>query len=288
MNRVFAPLHFRRWSPIVLSAMTAASLAVGSMLPAKALPLGELLFRGIQVMQFSTLSDRQEVEIGNQMHRSLASRGMRLHTGAAVNNYVNQIGQRLATASRRPQVPYQFYVVHDSRVNAFATMGGKVYVNTGLMQAADNEAQLASVISHEIGHNDERHLVNQLRKRMIAEGLVVAATGSSRNQIANLGVDLLVNRPQSRDHEYDADKVGLRILRQAGYATSAMPEFMKKLLDTNRRITLFDTHPAVPARIQALNQAIRSGPKNQCDRLPDLPDCGLDHQAYRQFLRNAL
>ena len=138
-------------------------------------------------------------------------------------------------------------------------MGGKVYVTTGLMQAADNEAQLASVIGHEIGHNEERHLVEQLRKRMITEGIVVATTGSSRNQLANLGLDVLVNRPQSRGDEYEADQVGLRILRQANYATSAMPAFMMKLLSSNRRTTLFDTHPAVPARINALNRAIQSG-----------------------------
>ena len=104
MNRLLAPFNLRRLSHVVVSATAAASLTAVSMPPAKALPLGDLIFRGIQVMQFSSLSDRQQVEIGNQMHRSLTSRGIQLHRGQAANTYVNQIGQRLVALWESPQV----------------------------------------------------------------------------------------------------------------------------------------------------------------------------------------
>lgn len=270
---------------VVAATALATSLAIATPNPAQAIPLRDLIFRGIQVIQLSNLSNQQERELGEQIHRNLQSQGMRLHQGRTLNRYVNRIGQRLVEAgARRKKVDYRFQVVDDQQVNAFATMGGRVYVTTGLINTADNEAQLASVIGHEIGHIDRKHLVKQIRKTMVAQGLTTAITGSNRSQVANIGVNLLVSRPQSRSDEYDADREGLRILRAAGYATSAMPAFMRKLVSSRSTPTFLSTHPAAPDRVVRLEQEIQSGSQNECDSNPDLQSCGLSQSRYRQLV----
>ena len=274
---------------LILAATMATTLTLG--LPSRstqAFPLRDLIFRGIQVIQISNLSDQQEIDIGNQMHQNLVNRGLRVSSNRTLNSYVDAIGQRLVKAGARRDISYTFLVVEDSQVNAFATMGGRVYITTGLMRTAANEAELASVIAHEVGHIEDRHLVKQIRQRMVAQGVVAAATGSSRNQLANLGVELALNRPNSRSHEFEADEEGLRILREADYATSAMPDFMRKLLSpsTQQTPTFLSTHPAVPDRVSALEENIRAGEKNQCDRNPTQVSCGLSTSDYqRRVLR---
>jgi beta-barrel assembly-enhancing protease len=260
----------------------AASVAIALPHPAQSVPITDLIFRGIQVIQLSNLSAQQERELGGQIHRNLLSQGVRLHEGQTLNRYVTSIGQRLVETGSRRNMVYRFQVVDDDKVNAFATMGGRVYVTTGLIAAADNEAQLASVLGHEIGHIEEKHLVKQIRKTMIAQGLTTAITGSNRSQVANIGVSLLVSRPQSRSDEYEADREGLRILRDAGYATSAMPAFMRKLISGNGTPTFLSTHPAVPDRVGRLEKEIASGSRNVCDRDPEASSCGLSESRYRQ------
>jgi beta-barrel assembly-enhancing protease len=259
----------------VLSAFVCATLVT----PVRAIPLGDLLFRGIQVLQISNISEQQEIQLGAQMHENLQRQGTRLSADSVLNSYVNTVGQRLAGASHR-RLPFRFFVVQDQSINAFATTGGYVYATSGLMGAADNEAQLASVVGHEIGHIEKRHLIAQIKQSMIARGLVASALGDS--QLANIGVDLLVSRPLSRQDEYEADQVGLRILRDSNYATSAMPAFMRKLLRSSGGTpTFLSSHPAVPDRLKALERTITSGPTNRCDSNARLESCGLNDSAYQ-------
>ena len=276
----------RRCSYLMLSATAAVSLSVNIPAPAQAIPLGNLLFQGIQLIQLSNISDRQEVKIGQQINQQLLRQGMRLYKDPAVNQYVNQVGQRLAAVSDR-QVTYKFQIVNDPKINAFATTGGFVYVNTGLLKAADNEAQLASVLAHEMGHIQANHLVEQMQQTAIARGLMTAA-GVDQNVLANIGVDLALNRPNSRKDEFEADRRGLETLRKADYAESAMPEFMKKL-STQRSIpTFLSDHPATTDRIAALEKAIRSSSGNSCTQNLQASSCGLDETAYQQNVSSRL
>ena len=100
-------------------------------------------------------------------------------------------------------VAYTFQVVKDDSINAFATAGGYVYVTTGLLKAADNEAQLAGVLPHEIGHIAERHLIEQMQETAIARGLTSAA-GLDENTAVQLGVELALLRHNSRFDEFQA------------------------------------------------------------------------------------
>jgi beta-barrel assembly-enhancing protease len=265
-----------RFGVLSVFAATACTVFVA---PVRAIPLEELFFRGIQVLQISNLSEQQEIQLGAQMHENLQRQGTRLITDGALNRYVTDVGQRLAGSSSR-RIPYHFYVVEDKSINAFATMGGYVYVTSGLIKAADNEAQLASVMGHEIGHIEKRHLLAQIKQNMIARGLVASALGQS--QLANIGVDLLVSRPLSRQDEFQADQVGLRILRDSNYAVSAMPAFMRKLVRSDGGTpTFLSSHPAVPDRLKALERSIASSPTNRCSSDSRLESCGLDEPAYQ-------
>jgi beta-barrel assembly-enhancing protease len=275
----------RYWLNRTVSFMAIALFACTAVTSAQAIPLEDLLFRGIQAAQLSNLSDQQEMQIGAQMHQNLLSQGVKLSSDPALNRYVVDIGQRLVPFNRRARLPYNFYVVQDKNVNAFATMGGYVYVTTGLLKTADNEAQVASVVGHEMGHIERKHLLQQMRQTTLAQGFASALLGQNRSQLANIGVDLLVRRPLSREDEYQADQVGLRMIRDANYATSAMPEFMRKLLQRSSGASILSTHPAVPDRLKALDRAIRSGSTNRCDADSRLPICGLDETQYQSAVR---
>ncbi len=288
MKPFFCHPKFRRWLSFCLTAVMTLMLVVNWPAPTRAIPWKQLLFRGMQMIQLSSLSDRQEIEVGQQINDQLLSQGLELYQDPAIDEYINRVGQRLAAVTSRTDLPYTFQVVRDSSINAFATMGGYVYITTELLQAADNEAQLASVIAHEIGHIDSRHLVEQMQQTAVARGVATAA-GLDSSAIANLGLELALSRPRSRKDEFEADQVGLRLLRRADYATSAMPEFMRKLLTRSAMPTFLSTHPAVPDRIAALEEAIRNGDRNICDR-GDTPatSCGLNNSAYQRRVRDRL
>lgn len=271
-------LRPRRWIYPLISLLVAIGIWLGQPIVAQALPWLDLILRGAQVIQLSTLSDRQEVAIGQQIDSELTRRQVRLYTDRELNRYVDQIGQRLASTSSRPNIPYRFQVVDDRNINAFATMGGFVYVNTGLLRAADNEAQLASVMGHEIAHIAARHSVKQMKELAIASGLATAA-GLNRNTIVSIGVDLALRRPNSRQAEYEADQLGLINLGRAGYAQSAMPAFMSKLVNQGGSVpTLLSTHPATGDRITRIKQAINPAQANVGD--------GLDNAAYQVRIRS--
>ena len=263
---------------LFLSLIVAAGIWVVSPEPIQAFSLPELIFRGIQVIQLSNLSDRQEVAIGRQINQQLAGREFKIYRDRATTVYINRIGQRLAQESDRPNIPYIFQVVDDDNINAFATMGGFVYVNKGLMAAADNEAQLASVIGHEIGHISARHAIKQMRQMAIASGVATVA-GLDRSQAVQIGVELALRRPHSRQAEYEADQLGLQTMGRSGYAQSGMVDFMKKLLNKPSPPSILNTHPATGDRIAAISQAID----------PDLASGeGLNNAAYKLQIRRLL
>lgn len=267
----------RRWIYPLISIVVALSLFLSTPLPSRAVDWLPLLIRGVQVFQLSNISERQEADLGRQMNSQIVSGEMRLYRNPEINRYVEEISERLIPYSDRPKLKYIVQVVDDDSINAFATVGGYFYVCTGLIKAADNEAELASVMAHEIGHIGGRHLIKQMRQRAVASGLATAA-GLDRSQAVGLGVELALNRPRSREDEFDADSRGLRTLTRAGYAPSGMVSFMQKLLKAKRSAPSFlSTHPATGDRIKALERAISNQSANRGN--------GLDNAAYRSNIR---
>jgi beta-barrel assembly-enhancing protease len=266
----------KRWLYSSICVLTVATITVGQPQVSQAAEWWQLLIQGAQIVQLSNMSDAQEASLGEQTNQSLLGQ-VKISQNQALTNYVNQIGQRLARNSARPNIKYTFQVVDDDNINAFATMGGFVYVNTGLLKAADNEAQLAGVIGHEIGHITGRHSLQHIKQAAIAQG-ASSLLGVDRDQIVQLGVQLALTLPNSRQDEYDADRRGLTTMIQSGYAPSAMPEFMKKLIRASSAPEFLSSHPAVPERVANLQRMIPAAYRNRTD--------GLNANTYKQSLRS--
>ena len=270
---------YRRFCYGLLAFILTLALSSIDVRPSYSVSWLELMIRGIQIVQISNIDDSQEVELGKAINQELINSGRaKIYRDRAINNYISSIGQRLAKTSQRRDLPYTFQVVDDDSINAFATMGGYVYINTGLIAAADNEAELASVIGHEIGHVVGRHGVEQMRDRAISQGLLSAA-GLDRSNAIQIGVELAVSRPNSRSDELEADRLGLDNMVKANYAPAGILGFMEKLLQKGGSTPSFlSTHPATNERIKILQQQIEPQTANVGD--------GLDRQAYKNRIRS--
>jgi beta-barrel assembly-enhancing protease len=276
-SNYFHNIH-KRFLYIGTALFTAMVVTLMTPQPGQAASWLELLLRGAQIIQVSNISDQQEMQLGAATNQQILQQ-LKVHPNRELNAYVDGIGQKLARVSGRPNLKYTFQVIQDDSINAFATMGGYVYINSGLMKMADNEAQLASVIGHEIGHISGRHSIEQMKQRMIASGISSIA-GVDQSTLAQLGVELALRRPRSRSDEYDADRRGLDALIRANYAPSAMPEFMKKLSSANNPPTFLSTHPSPPDRVANLQRLTPVQYRSQT--------YGLETSSYRQRVQSYL
>lgn len=177
--------------------------------------------------QLSFYSEAEEIEIGLQ-NDALIVAEMGVVGDPALQDYLQELGTRLARESERPDLPWTFRVLNDPVVNAFALPGGFVYVTRGLLAHMNSEAELVGVLGHEIGHVTARHGVNQMSKAQLAViGLGVAAILSEDVEEAAaplaLGLGLLFLK-FSRSDEAQADALGFRYASHAGYPPAAMAE----------------------------------------------------------------
>lgn len=263
----------RHYWKALIAFIVSVSLAISiNPLMAQALDLSDLfriLPSAIQIFQLSSIGDNEEVSLGREIDSQIRQE-VRISQDRAANALVKRLGQMLVPTSDRPNIPYTFQVVDDNNLNAFATMGGFVYINTGTIAAADNVAQLASVIGHEIGHITGRHALEQMKQTAIARGIAnIAGVGDDR--LVGIGVDLALRLPNSREAEFDADRRGLSNITRSGFAASAMPAFMRKLASAGggNAPSFLSTHPANGDRINALNQMIQSNGLNSSGGLND-------------------
>lgn len=232
--------------------------------------LFRVLPSAIQIFQLSNIGDNDEVALGQQIDNQIRQE-VRISRDRGANALVSRLGQILVPTSDRPNIPYTFRVVDDNNLNAFATMGGFVYINTGTIAASDNVAQLASVIGHEMGHISGRHALEQMKQAAITQGIATIA-GVGDDRLVGIGVDLALRLPNSREAEFDADRRGLLNITKSGFAARAMPAFMQKLANSSRgggAPTFLSSHPATEDRISALNQAIQANNLNTSGGLND-------------------
>lgn len=269
-----------RWLSVLLSVTFFVMVTVGYRTPSYSNPWLDILIQGIQILQISQLSDSQEVELGKEINQQLLTQNnLRVNRNPQLNRYLNSIGQRIARNSDRPSLPYTFQIIDDDAVNAFATMGGFVYINTGLMVKASNEAELASVVAHEVGHIVGRHALKAIQRRAIAQGLM-RATGLEESDAIRLGIEVGFNLPRSRENELEADQFGLNNLQQARYAPIAMVTFMETLLKYSRgsNLAILSTHPATQDRIVLLREQLNPNTANRGD--------GLNPREYQRQIRS--
>jgi hypothetical protein len=213
---------------------------------------------------FNLMSPEQDIAIGRQNALQI-EREMRVLPDQVVQQYVNNIGKRLAAQAPGEKFPYQFKVVDVKEINAFALPGGFLYVHTGAIVAAKNEAELAGVMAHEVSHAALRHGTNQMSKQMVAEkGLGVASAilgggrdgGSLGDSVLSAGANLLFMK-FSRTAEKQADITGAEIMASAGYDPRGLGEFFKTLMAEGARAPqILSDHPDPGNRIQYLNELL--------------------------------
>src|SRR3954467_10213345 len=182
--------------------------------------------------ELSLVSESQEIQMGQEASKEVAQ-SIGIYNDAKINDYVASIGKRIAANSERPNLPWEFHVVDDASVNAFALPGGFIYVTRGLLASINDEAELATVVGHEIGHVTNRHSVQQISKQQLAQlglgvGSILSSDIAKFGQLASAGLSVLFLK-YSRDAENQADLAGFRYALQQGYDVREMTKVMETL-----------------------------------------------------------
>jgi predicted Zn-dependent protease len=210
--------------------------------------------------QLSLVSESQEIEMGKQSAQEVAQT-IGIYDDAQLQSYVSGIGLRMAHASERPNLPWEFHVVNDASVNAFALPGGFIYVTRGLLGYVTNEAELATVVGHEIGHVTNRHSVQQISKAQVAQlglglGSILSPQVAQLAGVASQGLQLLFLK-YSRDYENQADMAGFRYALNQNWDVREMSHVFETLDRVGQASgggklpQWLETHPDPENRIKA-------------------------------------
>ncbi|MCF8053322.1 MAG: M48 family metalloprotease [Desulfobacterales bacterium] len=207
--------------------------------------------------QLMLMSREQEIALDRQHSPQQFSADYGTVQDRALNAYIDETGKRIAGQTHRPDMPYSFRVVNATYVNAYAFPGGSIAATRGILLKLDNEAELASLLGHELGHVNARHTAQQMSKGTLAQILVggLAAYAGSQGQIygtlaSSLGMvgagALLAS--YSRDNEREADDLGMRYMVRSGYSPDGFVGLMEMLDAMNRHNAsafdlMFATHP---------------------------------------------
>lgn len=224
----------------------------------------------------STLSIGQEMQMGDFYVRQLRASAP-LINDPLLNEYINQLGQRLVAHADSVKTPFHFFLIQNDELNAFAFFGGNVVLHASLFRFTENESQLASVMAHEISHVTQRHLARAMeaQKRNApltwvgALGSILLAMASPQAGMAALTGTLAGTQQGiisfTQGNEQEADRIGIQVLQRAGFDPEAMPNFLQKLADQSRFSSkppeILLTHPLPDSRLaDARNRANQMRP----------------------------
>jgi predicted Zn-dependent protease len=233
------------------------------------------------------LGDSAQADFSPQMERKVGEQFMRQIRRDAdyvsdpeIADYIQSIGQRLVAASAESGQQFEFFVVRDPMINAFAMPGGFIGVHSGLIVAASSESELASVMAHEVAHVTQRHLARQLQKQSqvsmlslagLVVGLLAARSNPQAATAAMMGASaapVAMFLAYSREFEREADRVGFGYLQKSGFDVFGMPAFFDRLQQSTR---LYDnnapaylrTHPITSERLADMQNRVESLPVRQ-------------------------
>jgi predicted Zn-dependent protease len=239
---------------LFLAALLAGGFALAQSLP-------ELGDRAV-----AALSPAMERRIGEQAMRDIRQRDPHYNDDPELTEYINALGRRLVAAAPDARLDFQFFMMQDNSINAFAMPGGFVGVHTGLLLAAQTESELAAVLSHEIAHVTQHHMARMLAQQQqfsipTIAALVVAVLASRGNSDVGQGIiaaagagTIQAQLDYSRDYEREADRVGFQILQNANFDVNAMASFFERLqkasrIYENNAPAYMRTHPLTTERI---------------------------------------
>ncbi len=222
------------------------------------------------------LSPRQEVVIGLKSRNQLAQQHGGLYPDETLQNYIDQVGNRIVkdSGAAESSYPFEFHLLKDPRtINAFALPGGQVFITAALLSRLSTESQLAGVLGHEVGHVIARHGAEHLARQNLGSALVnavgIAASDSPEGsrQAAALaqGINQLVNLKYGRNDELESDQLGFRFMTEAGYDPEGLVELMRILGSASggsRSPEFLSTHPDPGNRIENLRALIKEAYPN--------------------------
>ena len=253
---------------IAVSVATAAHAQFGDILkkidPSK-------IKKGAKAVQAVThdFTEDEEADIG----RVVAARVLATYPLSKNDNlqrYVTLVGDTVAAYSSRPTLDWHFAVIDSDIVNAFSAPGGFVFVTTGALKQMNSEAELASVLGHEIAHVTQKHILKEVKRgNVISAGMDVAKETSAGSfltddmgeRISKLAVDKLFTKGLSRSDEQEADTIGTELAASAGYRATEFLTFLdglRKLESSSRLKMLTSTHPRPEDRIAYLKPKLKS------------------------------
>ena len=228
------------------------------------------------------LTPQMQRRLGEGFYNEIRLRDPAYIDDPEVTGYVNRVGRRLVSASQNPSGRFTFFVLRDRQINAFATFGGYVGVNTGLLLAARTESEFAGVLAHEISHVNQQHLArgimaakNQSISSLASLALMILAVRSGQAgqiaQGASAAIEAANIQSQlgySRDFEREADRVGFQTLSKAGYDPRGMADFFERLqkstaLYENNAPVYLRTHPLTTERISDMQGRAQGSPYRQ-------------------------
>jgi predicted Zn-dependent protease len=253
----------RKLSLLLAAGGLAAALALAGCAQSPA--TGRNIFTG-------GLSAEDEVKLGREQHPEIVREFGGEYDDPQLRAYVDSLGRLLAQTSELPNLDWHFTVLDTPVVNAFALPGGYVYVTRGLLALADNEAELAGVLAHEIGHVTARHSAERYGQSVLGSAAALGVgvlLGSQAAAEATSGAAQLAVLSYSRDQEFEADTLGVRYLARTGHDPEAMATFLRRLLGHSRyeaelagrpeaadAFDITQTHPRTADRVErAIQQA---------------------------------
>ena len=218
--------------------------------------------------QLMLVSEDQEIQIDKQYSPYQFSADYGTVQDKTLNAYIDRTGKSIAARSHRTHMPYNFHAVNATYVNAYAFPGGSIACTRGILLSLENEAELAALLGHELGHVNARHTAEQMSKGMLAQavvsGLSVAAGtagagyGNIASQLGQLGAGALL-ASYSRDNERQADALGMEYMVKSGYSSEGMVGLMDMLKSMGKHKPsaielMFATHPMSEERYQTAVQ----------------------------------